>query len=87
MPWKFPATIAVFPAYKFQKFEQNVKKINGHADMITHTEWSPFNPQHLMSSSKDATIKLWEIPTAEGLTHDMGKDDAIAVLEGHQRDC
>ena len=55
--------------------------------MITHTEWSPFNPQHLMSSSKDATIKLWEIPTAEGLTHDMGKDDAIAVLEGHQRDC
>ena len=40
-----------------------------------------------MSSSKDATIKMWEIPTAEGLTKDLGKDDAICTLSGHQRDC
>lgn len=87
VPWKAPATIALFPAYKFCKFEANVKKINAHADKITDVHWSPFNPQFLMSSSKDATMKLWEIPSEDGIAKDMKQSDAVLTLSGHNKDC
>jgi len=32
-------------------------------------------------------MKLWEIPSENGLDKDLSKDDAVCVLEGHQRDC
>lgn len=84
MPWHGVATIAVFPAYQFKKFESNLFLIKGHKGAITDCNFSPFTPQVLASTSEDATCKIWIIrDTKKGLTEHMVPH--AAELVGHSK--
>ena len=82
LPWQGTATIAVFPAYKFKKFENDLFLIMGHKGAITDCQFSPFTPQLLASTSADATCKLWAIQKG-GLQEHMVP--CAAELVGHQK--
>ena len=83
VPWTNTATLAVFPSYKFGKFQADVKLIKGHKGNVTDVAFSPFAKQLLASGSEDATIKLWVLSNPKGI------DDHImspaAEMLGHSR--
>jgi len=83
MPWHGTATIAVFPAYKFKRFENDIFLIKGHDGPITDVQFSPFAPQLLASTSEDSTIKLWILKDKNGLKEHMVKP--AAELIGHNK--
>ena len=82
MPWHRQATVAVFPAYKFTRFDNNIKLLMGHKGAVTDIGFSPFNKQLLCTTSEDGTAKLWLIPE-DGVTEDIKEADAD--LLGHTK--
>lgn len=63
--------------------------LKGHKDIITDMGWAPYNVNMLASSSKDATVQLWNMDDEEfGTNHGKGYDhktDPVAALVGHQK--
>jgi WD40 repeat protein len=80
LPWKANSSIAVFPAYGFRRFDNNIHLIKGHTGAITDVAFSPFVDQLLGSASEDGTTKLWVIPEG-GITDHVKEWDA--ELKGH----
>lgn len=82
MPWKRAATTAVFPAYGFCRFDNNIKLLMGHKGNVTDCAFSPFNNNLLATSSEDGSAKLWLIPDG-GITDNVMEADADLV--GHTK--
>ena len=61
--WVTTSSIAVFGAYDFKRFYQDMPLIKGHSGNVTDLQWSPFQDKLLASASDDSTIKLWVIDT------------------------
>jgi len=62
VPWKHNSTVAVFPAYKYSRFNLDQPLIKGHKGHVHNVAFSPFNDNILATSSGDGDIKLWAIP-------------------------
>ena len=76
------STVAVFPAYNFKRFDNNIFLIKGHTGNVTDCDFSPYNDNLLATASEDGSTKLWIIPTT-GLTDHLKNADATLV--GHTR--
>lgn len=74
--------MAVFKAYKYQRFEADLALLRGHGGPINDFEFSPFNDSLLATASDDGTIRAWFIPE-EGVTKDITEADAD--LRGHTK--
>ena len=48
-----------------------MRKIQGHADIVTDFAFSPFDDGLLATGSQDQTIKLWRLPEPGSLTSDL----------------
>ena len=48
-----------------------VRKIQGHADIVTDFAFSPFDDGLIATGSQDQTIKLWRLPAPGSLTSDL----------------
>ena len=56
------STVAVFPAYNFKRFDNNIFLIKGHTGNVTDCDFSPYNDNLLATASEDGSTKLWIIP-------------------------
>ena len=68
------ATQAIFPGLKLRH------TLSEHEDTIFQVSWSP-DGQKLASSSKDGTIRIWEVETGRTittLTEQIGKFNRVA---------
>jgi len=73
--------LLVWPHDKMGKFSRtDVHLGHGHSDAIMDTDFSPFNPNLLVSGSRDGTVKIWQVPD-EGTSKENIKP--ISTLEGH----
>lgn len=59
------------PARESVDFSLPQPFIRAHGQPTQDLQFNPFNPFQLASCSGDSTIKLWNIPSTEGLTEDM----------------
>lgn len=82
LAWNQVSTVAVFPAYKHQRFDKSVKLIKGHKGNVNDCAFSPFNDELLATASDDGSIKLWLVPS-EGITDHVSQADAD--LSGHTK--
>ena len=48
-----------------------MRKIQGHADIVTDFAFSPFDDGLLATGSQDQTIKLWRLPAPSELASDL----------------
>ena len=83
--WSSASSIAVFGAYDYKRFDNNVPLIKGHKGAITDLQWSPFEDRLLASSSDDATIKLWFIENEKGITEHVTVP--ASSMEEHAKKC
>jgi len=77
LAYKATATVAVFPAYGFKRFDNNIFLIKGHQGNVTDCDFSPFNDTLLATASEDTLVKLWTVPQ-DGLTEHL--KEAAATL-------
>lgn len=82
LAWSATATVAVFPAYDFKRFDKNVHLIKGHNGNITDCAFSPFMENLLATTAEDGTAKLWVIPEG-GITEHVKEADV--ELRGHTK--
>ena len=82
LPWDSQASVAVFPAHKFQRFDANVPLIKGHMGAICDLHFSPFHDNLLATASEDGKLKLWFLPD-EGITGTTKEEDM--ELLGHSK--
>lgn len=83
--WSSVASIAVFGAYDYRRFDNSIPLIKGHKGGVTDLQFSPFEDRLLASSSDDSTIKLWFIEGEKGLTEHMSTP--ASSLEEHAKKC
>jgi coronin-1B/1C/6 len=66
------------------KLPRNTKTICGHKAQIFDFDFNPFHDQMIATGSDDSTVKIWGIPSAEGLTEDI-KDPLVDLADAHMR--
>lgn len=72
--------VMVLPYEKVGRVKPGSPVITGHHGNVYDTDWNPFNPNMLATTSDDSTCKIWGIPDG-GLTENM--TEPLADLVGH----
>ena len=77
-------TLYVVPHSFGGKLPRDTKHITGHTAQIFDFDFNPFHDQMIATGSDDSTVKIWGIPSDEGLTENIS-DPLVDIAEAHMR--
>lgn len=77
-------SLYVVPLSQGGKLPRDTKTICGHTAQIFDFDFNPFHDQMIATGSDDSTVKIWGIPSPEGLTEDI-KDPLVDLADAHMR--
>jgi coronin-1B/1C/6 len=75
--------LAIIPYGQMGRYPLEAPKIQGHSSAVLDFDFMPSHDQVIATGSDDCTVKLWGIPSEEGLTENI--TEPLADMHGHER--